>query len=49
MKKKPEIRFNDLTQEEKDNLVGVFAWLLKEDRRQNPHLYRRPSKKDSKR
>lgn len=25
--------------EELDRVVGVFAWLLKEDKKQNPHLY----------
>lgn len=26
-------------EEERQNIVNVFAWLLKEDRKQNPHLY----------
>lgn len=25
--------------EELNRVVGVFAWLLKEDKKQNPHLY----------
>lgn len=31
--------FETLSKEEKDRLVGAFAWLIKEDRKQNPHLY----------
>lgn len=30
---------NDLQPEEKQKLVGVFAWLIQEDKKQNPHLY----------
>lgn len=28
------------TDEETQNVVNVFTWLLKEDRKQNPHLYK---------
>lgn len=31
--------FKSLSKEEKDRLVGAFAWLIKEDRKQNPHRY----------
>lgn len=27
------------TQEERDRVVGVFQWLLDQDRKQNSHLY----------
>ena len=26
-------------QEERDRFVGVFQWLLDQDKKQNPHLY----------
>jgi len=42
--KRPTIRMKDLTQEEKDNFVGAFAWLIKEDKKQNPHLYKKKIK-----
>ncbi len=29
------------TDEETQNIVNVFSWLLKEDRKQNPHLYQK--------
>ena len=29
-----------LSPEEKQNLVGVFAWLIQEDNKQNPELYK---------
>ena len=28
-----------LSTEDKQNLVGVFAWLIKEDKKQNPAYY----------
>lgn len=31
---------NNWTKEEWQNVVNVFAWLLKEDKKQNPHLYK---------
>lgn len=30
----------DLSLEEKSRLVGAFVWLLKEDKKQNPELYK---------
>lgn len=38
-KQKPVLKISDLKLEEKDRLVGVFAWLIKEDKKQNPALY----------
>lgn len=37
----PKKSFNikDLSFEEKERLVGVFAWLLEEDKKQNPASY----------
>ncbi len=32
------------TDEETQNVVNVFAWLLKEDKKQNPHLYKKNEK-----
>jgi len=33
-------KINKLSTEEKQNLVGVFAWLIQEDKKQNPELYK---------
>ena len=33
-----------LTEEENQKLVEVFAWLIKEDRKQNPELYKNNGK-----
>ena len=30
----------DLTPEERRNLVGAFIWLIEQDKKQNPHLYK---------
>ena len=30
------------TPEENERVVKVFEWLLKEDKKQNPHLYKKP-------
>jgi hypothetical protein len=32
---------NEWTDEERKRVVDVFAWLLKEDRKQNPDLYKK--------
>lgn len=32
---------SEWTEEERERVVQVFAWLLKEDRKQNPHLYQK--------
>jgi len=32
-------RIDKLSTEEKQNLVGVFAWLIQEDKKQNPEFY----------
>lgn len=31
--------FKNWNKEERDRMVGAFAWLIKEDKKQNPHLY----------
>lgn len=38
-KQNPVLTINDLTLEDRNKLVGVFAWLIKEDKKQNPKLY----------
>jgi len=38
--KKNKINFQDFAIEEKRNLVGVFAWLIEQDKKQNPALYK---------
>jgi hypothetical protein len=46
-KRKNKINFQDFSIEEKRNLVGVFAWLLEQDKKQNPALYKlKPVKND---
>lgn len=35
---KQNVKWNE---EETQNVVNVFAWLLKEDKKQNPHLYQK--------
>ena len=37
----PKIGFkiNELSLEDKNKLVSVFIWLIKEDKKQNPELY----------
>lgn len=32
---------SDWTDEERERVVNVFAWLRKEDKKQNPHLYKK--------
>ena len=32
-------KIDELSPEEKQNLVGVFAWLIQEDKKQNPEFY----------
>jgi hypothetical protein len=39
-KQKVGIKFGSLTAEEKNRLVGAFVWLIQEDKRQNPELYK---------
>ena len=34
------------TEEERQNVVNVFSWLLKEDRKQNPENYNKPIKEN---
>lgn len=33
-------RIDELSPEERQNLVGVFAWLIQEDKKQNPDFYK---------
>jgi len=38
--KKPiGLRIKDLSIDDKQKLVGAFAWLIQEDKKQNPALY----------
>lgn len=32
-------KINNLPLEDKQKLVGAFAWLIQEDKKQNPELY----------
>jgi len=33
-------KINNLPIEDKQKLVGVFAWLIQEDKKQNPEFYK---------
>lgn len=35
-----KVNLSDLSQEEKDRLVGTFKWLIDQDKKQNPDLYK---------
>lgn len=37
-------KIKDLSLDEKERLVGVFAWLIEEDKKQNPELYKHNNK-----
>jgi len=41
-------KISDLSLEDKQRLVGAFAWLIQEDKKQNPALYqiKKPQKND---
>ena len=41
MNTKSDFRISQLPPEEKKKIVDFFAWLIKEDRKQNPHLYKK--------
>ncbi len=45
-KLKNNLRIEKLSIEDKQKLVGAFAWLIQEDKKQNPELYQH--KKDKK-
>jgi len=32
-------KISDLSQDERDRLVGAFTWLIEEDKKQNPAFY----------
>ena len=38
--KKKKINFQEFSKEEKQNLVGSFTWLIEQDKKQNPALYK---------
>ena len=38
-KLKANLRIEELSIEDKQKLVGAFAWLVQEDKKQNPALY----------
>jgi len=40
------IRLGDLPLEDQQRLVGVFVWLIEEDKKQNPALYEPIRKED---
>lgn len=45
-KQKPIFKISELTLEDRNKLVGAFAWLIKEDKKQNPALYQIKKEKD---
>jgi len=42
LEQKPEkgFKMDDLSLEDKQRLVDVFAWLIREDKKQNPEFYK---------
>jgi len=42
---KTAFKISSLKLEDKQKLVGVFAWLIYEDKKQNPSLYQQQLKK----
>ena len=43
---KPKINFQSFSVEEKQRLVGAFVWLIEQDKKQNPALYKLNNKKN---
>jgi len=39
-KRKKNIKIKNLSPEERQRLVGAFAWLLEQDKKQNPEFYK---------
>jgi len=39
-KSERDFKIKDLSLDDQRRLVGAFAWLLKEDKKQNPRLYK---------
>ena len=44
-KNKPKINFKSFSIEEQQRLVGAFAWLIRQDKKQNPARYQLNNKK----
>lgn len=45
IKQQSDNDLNNLSLSDKQNLVGAFAWLIQEDKKQNPKLYKKIIKK----
>ena len=43
--KSGKISFQNFSIDEQQRLVGAFAWLIKQDKKQNPDCYQRNNKK----
>lgn len=44
--KQEKVDFQTLSIDEKQRLVGAFAWLIEQDKKQNPALYQRNNSKN---
>jgi len=45
LEKNENLQINkDIERQDLNNLVSVFAWLIQEDKKQNPELYNTPKK-----
>ena len=44
--KQKKVCFQKLSVDEKQRLVGAFAWLIEQDKKQNPALYQRNNNKN---
>lgn len=42
-----DLKLNTLPIEDKQKLVDVFAWLIQEDKKQNPALYKLSNNKEN--
>ena len=46
MSEEKEQKQLNLTPDERHNLVGAFAWLIRQDKKQNPERYKTNQNKD---
>ncbi len=44
--KQKKVSFQEFSFDEKQRLVGAFAWLIEQDKKQNPALYKLKKKKN---
>jgi len=47
IKKINSFKINSLSLIDRQKLVGIFAWLIQEDKKQNPELYKKIKEKQN--